>query len=255
MKLKPLTLTIVLGTIILIPSILVGVTMSDFPTDPDGEYSPWVDLNDDGIVDIFDVVWLASRYSTAGTPLNKTALLYNVSDTFNLLLSMIDDMNTTIVNMNVSDTFNLLLSMIDDMNTTIVNMGTTINHLNDTVNYLNNTCILLNNTVTYLNETVTYLNGTGLSSPDYDSGWFNLTRGDNVLSHNLGTTEVFVYFVGRNSSESNTHQLNYGGTLYGSQWYGARFFELTSTNITITRMTSDNDWIEARVQIWKIPQP
>jgi len=230
MKLKPLTLTIALGTIILIPSILVGITMSDFPPDPDGEYSPWVDLNDDGIIDIFDVVWLASRYSTTGIPVNKTAFLYNVSDTFNLLLSMIDDMNTT-----------------------IVNMGTTINHLNTTVNYLNNTCILLNNTVTYLNETVTYLSSTGLGSPDYDSGWLNLTRGENVLSHNLGTTELLVYLLGRNSSD--THQLNYGGTLYGTLWYGARFHELTSTNITITRMASDREWPEARVQIWKIPQP
>jgi len=232
MKLKPLTLTIALGTIILIPSILVGITMSDFPSDPDGQYSPWGDLNDDGEIDIFDIVWLASRYGTTGIPVNKTAFLYNVSDTFNLLLGMIDDMNTT-----------------------IVNMGTTINHLNNTVNYLNNTCILLNNTVTYLNETVTYLNGTGLSSPDYDSGWFNLTIGQTVLSHNLGTTEVFVYLYGRNPSESNIHQYNYGGTLYGTNWYGASFYELTSTNITIGRLPSDNDWIEARVQIWKIPQP
>jgi hypothetical protein len=45
-----------------------------FPPDPDGECSPWGDLNDDGAINIFDVVWLAGRYGTTGTPLNKTGL-------------------------------------------------------------------------------------------------------------------------------------------------------------------------------------
>lgn len=38
-------------------------------------YSPWADLNDDGVVDIFDVIILANFFGTSGTPINKQALL------------------------------------------------------------------------------------------------------------------------------------------------------------------------------------
>ena len=40
-----------------------------------GEYDPWLDLNDDGKINIFDVVMVASAYSTSGKPFNKTAAL------------------------------------------------------------------------------------------------------------------------------------------------------------------------------------
>jgi len=42
---------------------------------PDLEYDPWVDLNDDGIIDIFDLVKIAAIFGTEGNPINKTALL------------------------------------------------------------------------------------------------------------------------------------------------------------------------------------
>jgi hypothetical protein len=75
MNFKPLTLTVIFGIIILVPSIFVGITRSDFPPSPDGEYSPWGDLNDDGIIDLFDIVWIAGRYDTTGTAINKTELV------------------------------------------------------------------------------------------------------------------------------------------------------------------------------------
>ena len=38
------------------------------------------DLNDDGSIDIFDVVKMVDLYGTVGTPINKTALLLELQD-------------------------------------------------------------------------------------------------------------------------------------------------------------------------------
>ena len=42
-------------------------------------YDPWYDLNDDGIIDILDVVLVTNKYGTTGTPINKTELLLNLT--------------------------------------------------------------------------------------------------------------------------------------------------------------------------------
>jgi len=60
-------ITLLLTALTLVPILFVGVTAS--------EYDPWLDTNDDGDIDIFDVVDVATRYGTTGTPINKTALL------------------------------------------------------------------------------------------------------------------------------------------------------------------------------------
>jgi hypothetical protein len=65
---------VVLIGMILSSFFLVDVSISDFPPAPEGEYSPWGDLDDDGAINIYDIVWLAGRYGTTGTPMNKTAL-------------------------------------------------------------------------------------------------------------------------------------------------------------------------------------
>lgn len=82
-------LTVTLFTLIISSLFLVNVSVSDFPPAPEGEYSPWGDLNDDGIINIFDIVWLASRYGTTGTPLNVTELLLEMQAT-------IDELNATV---------------------------------------------------------------------------------------------------------------------------------------------------------------
>lgn len=58
-------------------TLFIGVTSSPATTST-AEYDPWVDINDDGIIDIFDIVTLAVRYGATGTPINKTALLLDL---------------------------------------------------------------------------------------------------------------------------------------------------------------------------------
>jgi len=56
---------------LLTATLLVGVTSS-------AEYDPWMDVNDDGIIDIVDIVNLAIRFGEEGTPINKTELLLDL---------------------------------------------------------------------------------------------------------------------------------------------------------------------------------
>jgi len=50
-----------------------------------GSYDPWIDTNDDGIIDAIDLQALASIYSTSGTPINKTELLLELEARINSL--------------------------------------------------------------------------------------------------------------------------------------------------------------------------
>jgi hypothetical protein len=45
-----------------------------------GEYDPWVDLNDDETIDIYDAITLANAFETSGTPINKTGLLLDLQN-------------------------------------------------------------------------------------------------------------------------------------------------------------------------------
>ena len=182
-----------------------------------GEYDPWVDLNDDGAIDIYDAITLANHFGTTGTPINKTDLLLQ------------------------------LLNRLDQLNTTVIEQQNTINNLNQTV--------------VYLNETVAILDSTGLGAPDYDSGWQSMPVGSLIiLTHNLNTTELLVYFIGKYDSDSIwMHQYCFGGdSKYLIGEYGA-WWAATNTTINLYRAGSDHQsgmpWGLARVMIWKIPQP
>lgn len=52
-------------------------------------YDPWLDINDDGIIDIYDVVSVCIAYDSKGTPINKTQLLLEI-------LAKIDNLNATL---------------------------------------------------------------------------------------------------------------------------------------------------------------
>jgi hypothetical protein len=58
----------------------------------DGEYDPWIDTNDDGIINYQDLGNLATRFGMSGTPINKTDLLLE-------LQARIDVLNSTLSNM------------------------------------------------------------------------------------------------------------------------------------------------------------
>jgi len=51
----------------------------------DGSYDHWMDLNDDGIIDAYDLQLLALIYGTSGKPINKTALLLELETRLNNL--------------------------------------------------------------------------------------------------------------------------------------------------------------------------
>lgn len=60
-----------------------------------GTYDPWIDTNDDGIVDAIDLQALAAIYGTSGTPINKTELLLELEARLNSLnASLLNDYYT-----------------------------------------------------------------------------------------------------------------------------------------------------------------
>lgn len=69
-------LNIMLLTILSASFFLVNTTAntSNYET-ASAKYDPWRDLNDDGIINIYDVVMVTGIYGSTGTPINKTALL------------------------------------------------------------------------------------------------------------------------------------------------------------------------------------
>ncbi|MCW3985229.1 MAG: hypothetical protein NWE91_02315 [Candidatus Bathyarchaeota archaeon] len=89
MKLTSLALLIILFS----SMFLIGTTTSISPRGVH-DYDPWRDFDDDGDIDIYDIVDIAGRYGTTGTPVNKTALLYNVSDTFAELYAQLGELQS-----------------------------------------------------------------------------------------------------------------------------------------------------------------
>lgn len=67
MKVKQIALAaIVLSLMFMAPTFLVGLTVSDFTHCEPTEYNPWADGDDDGDIDIFDVVYVATKYGENG---------------------------------------------------------------------------------------------------------------------------------------------------------------------------------------------
>lgn len=60
----------VLATL-LVASLLITIVKSGTPP----PYDPWQDINDDGIIDVKDILTEALAYGAQGEPINKTALL------------------------------------------------------------------------------------------------------------------------------------------------------------------------------------
>jgi len=94
----------------------------------------------------------------------------------------------------------------------------------------------------------------GFSTPDYDSGWINIAPGETIsLVHALGTTNVYVYMIGKDAA-GLIHQLDYGWDTSGTGilHYGAAWYGLDANAINVNRGPNDGNWVQVRVMIWII---
>jgi hypothetical protein len=71
----------ILATFCLTSTLFMVIPIrSQVSTNSANEYDPWIDTNDDGIIDIFDIAALALAFGAEGTPINKTALLLELQN-------------------------------------------------------------------------------------------------------------------------------------------------------------------------------
>ena len=122
----------ILGTFCL-TSTLFMIMPSRSPSS-NGAYDPWMDLNDDGVIDSTDLGLLGANWGTLGTPINKTALLLE-------LQSKVDDLNAIV---------NSLMERVDalEANYSVTNLKLAPNAI--PFNSTNgNSTIYASNTITY----------------------------------------------------------------------------------------------------------
>jgi len=60
------------------------------------QYDPWYDLNDDGKIDVLDVVLVTNKYGTTGTPINKTELLLELQIKINSLNASLSELQSKV---------------------------------------------------------------------------------------------------------------------------------------------------------------
>jgi len=75
-------------------AILLTIAFIPTSSRQTGSYDPWLDINDDGTIDIRDLATIARAYGTSGTPLNKTALLLELQAKVKELEEKLDTLNT-----------------------------------------------------------------------------------------------------------------------------------------------------------------
>jgi len=108
MKLRKDLIFAILATVCLTSILFLTVPIRSTPAA--GEYDPWIDTNDDGIINYQDLYNLASRFGTSGTPINKTNLLLELQDRINSLnASVIEHEDDIEVLRTLTDTLNVLL--------------------------------------------------------------------------------------------------------------------------------------------------
>ena len=104
--------------------VVLTVVFTPLSSQQDGAYAPWMDLNDDGIIDAYDLQLLALIYGTSGTPINKTERLLELE-------ARIDNLNASLLAdyYNKAESDNLFVDIAGDTMTgsLAVNGDLTIN--------------------------------------------------------------------------------------------------------------------------------
>jgi hypothetical protein len=93
----------------------------------------------------------------------------------------------------------------------------------------------------------------GLPEPDFDSGWVNAECGteDIILTHNLGTRDLFVYIYYR-MNDPTIPSPDYTAT-HNIRAHEVYWFAYDYNAIKIGFTHPDYVWQEIRVLIWAIP--
>jgi hypothetical protein len=98
----------------------------------------------------------------------------------------------------------------------------------------------------------------GFSEPGYDSDWQTISAGSSeFITHNLGTTELFVYLVGKDN-DVTVHQDYLGMELWfeeGPHLHGIQWATNGENEVVVSRLSDDNTWDEFRILIWELPPP
>ncbi|UCD96409.1 MAG: hypothetical protein JSV35_07975 [Candidatus Bathyarchaeota archaeon] len=148
--------TVLSGSVLVLLSIsvLIGTTISTPPECLPTGYCPWCDFDDDGDIDIFDIVEIAGRYGYNGTAMNKTDLLESLSQLENLTqrIAVLETeftwLNSTVVSHG---------DELGDMQNEIGQMNTTITMLQDELSILNASHTNLESTISVLQQMVDLL--------------------------------------------------------------------------------------------------
>jgi hypothetical protein len=258
LKIRKGLIIAVLATFCLTSTLFTTIITTSQPVP--GQYDPWIDLNDDGVIDGVELGYLGATWLTTGTPINKTAKLLELQARINSLNisctehgKRIDDLETYVLaleaylNAKISDLNATLLSEINSLNLTLTSR----------VNCLETKIAEMNATIISLEDRVDLLNATKLKAePDWDSGWVTLPAGEvTPFTHNLNTTNVLVYMIGKDIDGTyDIHQWKFGTDDNGWSWLGTGWLNLTETTIKVGRQKDDAYWDQVRIMIWKIPE-
>jgi hypothetical protein len=188
---------------------MIRPTKSDFGP---GEYNPWADIDDNGIVDIYDAIRLANAFGLTGDPGNKTELLYNASKTF-------------------SEAY--LTTRINTLEATVAQQQSTIADLETELAVLNATKLGqpdYDSGWFQLNKSQSIILVHNLNTTD-------------VMCYMMGNDTDGNFY---------THQIAYGGDNYVGGAMGVYWAELTSATVKVTRANGDNYWDNVRFLIWKV---
>jgi hypothetical protein len=150
------------------------------------QYDPWVDLNDDGAINILDAITLSNHFLESGTPINKTALLLE-------LQSKVDSLNSSLLALQSLTTYlqNEVFMMRVGYDAKFAELQTTINTLNATITELQSRNTELENRVSILETLhglpIDWTNGlVGYWKFDEGNG---TEAGDSSGNNNNGTLE------------------------------------------------------------------